>query len=128
MNYKFCKLLRDLDMAVYQDGKAMASTEFGKIIVRKANGAGYIAEIGDGEIPEHDRQSPTPAMAFVALRDHLGHLRDAKPKGTNVIDFNLSTKRKTCGLCEDPIYFETGENHRECERRSTNELARLDIV
>jgi hypothetical protein len=89
MNLTFCRQLRELDLIVYEEGIAIATTEFGNVTVRKASGAGYIAEIGDGEIPDHDRQSATPAMALMALRDYLDRLRNTKPKAPNVIDFKL---------------------------------------
>jgi len=43
--------LRNLDTTVYGGSYAIVGTQHGEVTVRKALTPGYVAEIGDGEIP-----------------------------------------------------------------------------
>jgi hypothetical protein len=67
----YTQTLRRLDTTLYSGSPATVGTQFGDITVRKALTPGYVAEIGDGELPDARAYGLTPAVAFLALGEAL---------------------------------------------------------
>ncbi len=78
---------------VYNNGEAIVGTQHGDATVRTAGTGGYVAEIGDGEIPESFAYGATPAMALLNLGDVMRR-EQAATQSARIIDFPKAQQRE----------------------------------
>ncbi len=116
-------VLKKLDLAVYNGDKAVVETQFGDATVRTAGTGGYVAEIGDGEIPESFAYGATPAMALLNLGDVLRR-EQAATQSRKVLPFRSATPVDNCMLCFTPLSAAESFTHDAC---STFENNRPDL-
>ncbi len=89
-------LLKKLDLTVYNGNNAIVGTQFGDATVRTAGTGGYVAEIGDGEIPESFAYGATPAMALLNLGDVIRR-EQAATQTARIIEFPKAQTQTIAG-------------------------------